>query len=173
MDVQRDLQAVTRLPVRRQPAQGGGQAFFGCGARAQFRDERLDLEQGVRGQLLDAEQLARRTGRVPVQQQAGRLCGQVHAEDRLRDRIVQVARQPVALLFYCQACRLVGIALQLPVDSLQLVEGAPVPIVRGLGHLHLIGISAEQDAVGAVQHTHCQPEKLALIREQEYANHCQ
>ena len=78
------------------------------------------------------------------------LRGQVHAEDRLRDRVVQVTRQAVAFLLHCQVRHLVGVTLELMMGNLQFVEGVLIFPRTDFGFQDLVGISAEEQADAAV-----------------------
>ena len=71
--------------------------------------------------------------RFALEEDRGRLTGKGHAEDGLRDRVVQLTRHPVALLRDGQPLQLSGIVLQFQVGRLKL------PAYRLIGRARLRG----------------------------------
>ena len=91
-------QLLAALPQREVLAQGGHETVLGHAARPQLAHEAAHLGQRVRAGLLDLVQQLGQPGRVAVAGHARRLRREGDAEHGLRGGVVQLAREPVALL---------------------------------------------------------------------------
>ncbi len=106
-------------PTGEMPAQRDHEAALGRRLGAQLGDQHAHLgERGV-GQRREAVELPVDSFAVVAGQQQERPGGEGHGEDRLRDRVVQLARDPAAFLGDGEALDALGRGLQLAIDLAQ------------------------------------------------------
>ena len=106
-------------------SQGGDEAGFGDVAGAELEDERPHLGQGIPLELAQGGELGRDLRGVPLEEHLGRARQRRHREERLGDRVVQLASEVGTLLAGSQ---LGGLAAQVAVESLALAHVARRPV---------------------------------------------